>query len=319
MTEAFPELGGQRFHMLDEVLRTGVPVEIPRRSVGLRDLSGDDFVLHYVVAPLGAAAPYEGVVMTAVSTSPARRSPSRPPSGPAAGAAPTGPSRSGTPTPRCRHSPAALVPVLADVVAVFSPARAFPAGPRNRPAAVSVARAAQGPAHRRRRTPRRAEPSPWEPALAPAKPRAHRRRRGPAPSNTPTPRRLADRAGARNLAVVPLSSPASWPARWCCSLAGDRPRTAQEDVPFLELSRGPGRCGGRPRAHREHQRQIARPAAAPCSPRRPRRGPGCGSPPYVAGTADVEVGGDWWDVQLGRRAVGVGVGDVSGGAYPRPS
>jgi hypothetical protein len=34
---------------------------------------------------------------------------------------------------------------------------------------------------------------------------------------------------------------------------------------------------------------------------------------YVAGSADVEVGGDWWDVHhLGAGRVGIGVGDVSG-------
>src|SRR5206468_2642783 len=38
---------------------------------------------------------------------------------------------------------------------------------------------------------------------------------------------------------------------------------------------------------------------------------------YVAGAADVDVGGDWWDItNLGAGRVGVGVGDVSGRGIP---
>src|SRR5512135_347527 len=48
LREAFPELTEAGTAPLTQVLKTGVLVDVPRRQVGLPDLTGNDVVLRYV-------------------------------------------------------------------------------------------------------------------------------------------------------------------------------------------------------------------------------------------------------------------------------
>jgi len=66
MLAAFPELPDRSMTVLDGVLATGEPVTMQRRNIGMRNLDGDEVLMHYVVAPLGWAPPYDGLVMTSV-------------------------------------------------------------------------------------------------------------------------------------------------------------------------------------------------------------------------------------------------------------
>ena len=77
-------------------------------------------------------------------------------------------------------------------------------------------------------------------------------------------------------------------------------------------------AAGRPAAHRCRPAGARAPAAALAAPGLPPELPGLRvAARYVAGSADVEVGGDWWDVHhLGAGRVGIGVGDVSGRGVP---
>ncbi len=66
MSEAFPELQGRPMETLDAVRATGQVVQVPRADTGVRDVEGGIVHLRYVLAPLGAGPPYEGVVVTSV-------------------------------------------------------------------------------------------------------------------------------------------------------------------------------------------------------------------------------------------------------------
>jgi serine phosphatase RsbU (regulator of sigma subunit) len=321
MIEAFPELGGRRFEMLDEVLRTGVPVEIPRRNVGLRDLSGDELVLHYVVAPLGVAAPYDGLVMTGVNVTDHALATQAADRAELLGRLSQAMSSAGAPDAALHALTGALVPVLADLVAVFitPPAAARAAGGTAAPAAITITPELLEDAGPPPTPAPRDEPSPWEPALAagelvlidPAQ---------TTPGGTPESpsRRWLDRARARNLAVVPLSIGGELAGALVLLAVGDRPAFRQEDAPFLaDIATRAGAAVAQHRTAAQQQEltlQLQRsllPAAPPSLPgmRVAAR--------YVAGSADVEVGGDWWDVlHLGAGRVGIGVGDVSGRGVP---
>jgi serine phosphatase RsbU (regulator of sigma subunit) len=89
-------------------------------------------------------------------------------------------------------------------------------------------------------------------------------------------------------------------------------------VPFLELlAARAGAAVSHLRAYRQ-QRQIALDLQHALLPPAPAglsglRVAAC----YVAGGADVEIGGDWWDVcEVAPGVTGVGLGDVSGRGVP---
>jgi GAF domain-containing protein len=321
MVEAFPELGSRRFELLDEVLRTGVAVEIPRRNVGLRDLSGDELVLHYVVAPLGTTAPYDGLVMTGVNVTDHARATQAADRAELLGRLSQAMSSAGTPDAALHALTGALVPVVADLVAVFitpPAASRAPAG-ATAPAAISITPALLEEAGPPPTPETRDEPSPWEPALAAGElvlidPVETTRGED---DRSPTREWLA-RARARNLAVVPLSIGGELAGALVLLAVGHRPAFRQEDGPFLaDIAT---RAGAAVAQHRTaaQQQELALQLQRSLLPAAPPSLPGMlVAARYVAGSADVEVGGDWWDVlHLGAGRVGIGVGDVSGRGVP---
>ena len=69
LLDAFPELGGRPLEIMTSVRETGRVVDVPNADTGIRDVHGAEVHLSYVLAPLGVAAPYDGVVITSVDVS----------------------------------------------------------------------------------------------------------------------------------------------------------------------------------------------------------------------------------------------------------
>jgi GAF domain-containing protein len=318
---AFPELGGNPVGMLDKVLTTGEPVELPRRNIGLRDLAGEELVMHSVIAPLGDGPPYGGLVMTGVNVTDHAIAQQAVYRTELLGRLSQVMSAAGTPDAALHALTGALVPVVADLVAVFitPPAASRAAGGTAAPAAISITPELLEDAGPPPTPAPRDGPSPWEPALAagelvlidPAQTSP-----GEAPGS-PT-RHWLDQARARNLAVVPLSIGGELAGALVLLAVGDRPAFRQEDAPFLaDIAT---RAGAAVAQHRTaaQQRELALQLQRSLLPSAPPSLPGMlVAARYVAGSADVEVGGDWWDVvHLGAGRVGIGVGDVSGRGIP---
>src|SRR5262249_44861386 len=127
-----------------------------------------------------------------------------------------------------------------------------------------------------------------------------------------------DATSCTTLVVLPLTAAGSLTG--AVVLAGAPPRHPfrPADLPFLEDTAA--RAGAAVAALRDLRRQgqIAVDLQRSLLPDAPPALPGLEiAARYVAGAADVDVGGDWWDVtHLGAGRVGVGVGDVSGRGVP---
>ncbi len=318
LAEAFPELRGRALTMLDDVLATGEVTEVPTRNVGLRDLAGDEVLLRYVLAPLGETAPYDGVVMTAIDVTAEARAQQAAARAELLGGLGERMSAAGSPDGALHVLTDGLVPAVADVAAVFivppSPTGGT-SGDSSAPVAITIhedllQRAGTPPPS----TPRDG-PSPWDAALAaghlvlidPADPEATR---GP---DSPTAGWLRA-SGTRNLAVVPLAVGGELAGAVVLLAAGERSPYTQDDAAFLgDIAARAGTAVAQQR-HSAQQRDLTLQVQRSLLPKLPPELPGLSAAArYVAGSNDVEVGGDWWDVHhLGAGRVGVGVGDVSG-------
>ena len=319
--DAFPELPDRSTTILDGVLATGEPVSMQRRNIGMRNFEGDEILLHYVVAPLGAGPPYEGLVMTSVDVTAQAKAESAAERAELLSRISQQMSTASDPEAALAVLTSELVPALADVAAVFI----TPPGPRDRvqsgspPAAITISedllvRAGPPPPSEGGD-----DPGPWDEALAAGRlvliwPEEIRARDE---TESPTSAWLTA-TSTRNLAVVPLTVAGDLSGAVVLLAAGDREPFRAGDEPFL--ADVAARASAAVAQHRtaagqqdlvlQLQRSLL-PAAPPALPglRVAAR--------YVAGSADVEVGGDWWDVHhLGAGRVGIGVGDVSGRGVP---
>jgi anti-sigma regulatory factor (Ser/Thr protein kinase) len=217
----------------------------------------------------------------------------------------------------------ALVPTVADVAAVYIIADAnLNSGARTGTAPVALtmsdellARVGPPPP-----SPTRSGPSPWDEALAAGQvvliPLG----------GTPDPDVASDaatsewmsRAEAHNIAVIPLVVAGGLAGALVLLSAGPRTPYTDADSQFLEaLAARAGAAVAHLRAYQQ-QRGTALELQQALLPSSPPALPGLEVVArYLAGSEDVEVGGDWWDVHhLGAGRVGIGVGDVSGRGIP---
>jgi hypothetical protein len=321
LPDAFPELPDRSLPVLDAVLASGEPVSMQRRNIGIRNLEGDEILLHYVVAPLGAGPPYDGLVMTSVDVTAQVK---------AEGAAERAGllsrisqqmSTAADPEAALTELTRALVPALADVAAVFiiPPVRHGGEQVDNPPAAITISDELLDRAGPPPPSDRRGDPSPWDDALAAGQlvlitPDEVSAEGG---QDTPTTRWLAT-ARTRNIAVVPLAVAGDLNGAVVLLAAGDREPFRSTDEPFL--ADVAARAGAAVSQHRTvaGQQELVLQLQRSLLPAAPPELPGLRvAARYVAGSADVEVGGDWWDVHhLGAGRVGIGVGDVSGRGVP---
>jgi hypothetical protein len=313
---AFPELTAHGIHPLTQVLETGRLVEVPGRQVGVRDLTGEDVVLRYVLAPLGApGVPAEGVVITAVDITAEARAEQTAARGRLLADLSVRLTAADDAAAGLGALTDALVPHLADVAAVYVLPEAAgdtaPVPPYVVALAEHLARLGPPP-----QSGRRGEPSPWDAALRGGQPIVVAVDAASLPTLAPDPASAAwmSAAGAHSLAVLPLVVATSFIGALVLLATGDRIPYRQDDLPFLaDVAARAGAAIGQVRTQQQYREVALRlqRALLPATP--PPLPTMTVAARYAAGARDVEVGGDWWDVQdVGGGQVAIGIGDVSG-------
>ena len=322
LPEAFPELKGRSMPVLDQVLRTGEVVAMQRRNIGMRNLAGDEVLLHYVVAPIGLRAPYDGLVMTSVDETGQAKAEAAVARAQLLARITQQMTAASDPQTALRELTAELVPAMADVAAVFiiPPGRRAAQAGGSEPAAIAISpelieRAGPPPP-----SDRGDGPSPWDTALAAGQlvlvdPAEARAARGGVES--PSTRWL-DATETRNIAVVPLAVAGDLSGAVVLLAAGEREPFTHADGPFLADIAARASAVVAQQRTAAGQQELVLQLQRSLLPAYPPELPGLRvAARYVAGSADVEVGGDWWDVHhLGAGRVGIGVGDVSGRGVP---
>ena len=321
LTESFPELRGRSLPILDSVLATGEVVEMRRRDVGMRNLAGDDVRLHYVVAPLGTAPPYDGLVMTCVDETAEVNAEAAARRAELLSRITQQMSTAVGPEMALQELTRELVPALADVAAVFVTPPHGAGQPRepNLPVAISISDVLLQTAGPPPPSDRRDDPSPWDDALAAGRlvlitPDEVTADGG---DESPTARWLAA-TRTSNIAVVPLTVAGDLSGAVVLLAAGDRDPFTSAEEPFLADVAARASAAVTQRRTAAGQQELVLQLQRSLLPAAPPELPGLTvAARYVAGSADVEVGGDWWDVHhLGAGRVGIGVGDVSGRGVP---
>lgn len=322
LVEAFPELKGRSMPVLDEVLRTGEVVAMKRRNVGMRNLDGDEVLLHYVVAPIGLRAPYDGLVMTSVDETGQAKAEAAVARAQLLSRITQQMTAAPDPHTALRALTSELVPALADVAAVFiiPPGRRTTGSGGTEPAAIAISSELLDRAGPPPPADRRDGPSPWDAALAagqlvlidPAEARALR-----GGDDSPSTRWLAA-TDTRNIAVVPLAVAGDLSGAVVLLAAGERDPFSHADGSFLADIAARASAVVAQQRTAAGQQELVLQLQRSLLPAYPPALPGLRvAARYVAGSADVEVGGDWWDVHhLGAGRVGIGVGDVSGRGVP---
>ena len=274
MNEAFPELAGRPMQTLDSVLQNGEVVQVPRADTGVRDVNGDAVHLRYVLAPLGVAHPYDGVVITSVDVTAETDAARAVERAELLSRLAERMSSATDPDAALRALTDQLVPAVCDVAAVYvvpdlrvSSAR----GPTAMTISVDLL-ATAGP-------PPIAEsgggPSPWEAALAAGKTVVVDVQDGPAIGDAKTVRWM-QAAMARTLVVVPLAVAGELTGALVLLTTVDRPPLTDADVAVLEdAAARAGTAVANARAYQQ-QRQVALnlqrsllPAAPPTPPGSP--------------------------------------------------
>lgn len=324
--QSFAELSAGAHETLDQVLADGEPVEQSTPRLGVLGAAGDEVLLTYVFAPVGEpGAPNAGVLLTAVDVT-AEYLTARAAEQSALLADLSERMNSASDPAQALHDMTrTLVPTIADLAAVFVlPGRDADWGlssgdvrPRRggRPTAMTISRSLLDAVGMPPETEPNAEPSPWEAPLARGRALLIDVEGGDLAGQGDTPGAAWLRAArSHTLAILPLAVAGHLAGVVLLLAAQDRPPYRPEDLPFLELvAARAGASVGHLRAF-GHQRQIALDLQHALLPSVPTGLTGFDvAARYIAGGADVEIGGDWWDVQDIRPGViGVGLGDVAG-------
>lgn len=302
---------------LQEVYRSGQPASFSPRRVALRDTTGRDVMLRYVVVPYGEPAAAGGIVITALNVTAEFR----------AEQTAARERLLAELTGQLIDAPDAvaglqaltdtLVETIADLAAILITSEqsmdpdAAPVPPRVLSMSAEIRALGSPP-----QATERADFTPWRDAVLAGDAIV-------APVNEDTiPLIAADEASATwlrearasSLAVVPLVVAGNLNGALVLFTAGDRTPYTGDDLPFL--SDAAARFGAAIAAlHlQERQREVAQRLQRALLPAIPPEIAGLAAAArYFPGSPEVEVGGDWWDVHdLGDRRVAVGIGDVAG-------
>lgn len=322
MREAFPEANADTLQGLADARDAGKTTVIPRRPVGVIHADGLNLLMHFVVAPIGQGPPYVGAAITAIDVTAEARAEQAAERAHLLTQVAERMNAATDPDAALKALTKALVPALADAAAVYvyGPAKtAAPVADANEPVAMTVSAellVAAGPPPP---PTARQGPAPWDSALREGRMVlielddvvAEAAVRGDGAS-------WLRSAGAHNVAVIPLIVAGQMTGAVVLTSAGTRSRYRTADTAFLEdVAARAGAAVSHVRIY-QHQRQTALTLQRALLPSAPPPMPGMQvAARYVAGSQDVEVGGDWWDVHhLGGGCVGIGVGDVSGRGVP---
>ena len=310
--------GAGHWEIYEEVMREGRVIRAEPRAVGPHDASGGELVMRYVVAPFGDGPPHAAAVITALDVTYEVQAAESLARAEMLATLSDRMSSAADPDRALQELTEALVPTVCDVAAVFV-THTDPSDQASSPVVVSVTPALLarlGP------PPTGAEgagTSPWDEAVAAGRTvMINLAEAAVRPLIDPVSLAWLDAAGCTTLVVLPLTTAGMLTG--ALVLAGTRPRHpfGPADLPFLEDTAA--RAGVAIAALRDQrrQRQIAVDLQRALLPDSPPALPGLEmAARYVAGAADVDVGGDWWDVtDLGGGRVGIGVGDVSGRGVP---
>jgi hypothetical protein len=315
LTEAFPELVTVGLAPLDSVIETGAVVDVPARAVSVRDVAGGQVYLRYVLAPLGT--PAIGVVTTAIDVTAEARAEETAERIRLLADISTRITAARSAGEGLQSLTDGLVPAIADVAAVYvtPDVNAADTGAALPPEVVSLSArlTALGPLPR---PSARDQPAPWNALLA-----AGNAIILPVDESTmhvvaPDPETAAwlRAAGGNSIAVVPLVVAGSLSGALVLLAGGERPPFGESDLPFLQdVTARAGVAISQVRSTRQH-RDIALGLQRALLPPAPPALTGFTIVArYVAGAPQVQVGGDWWDVQgVGDGHVAVGIGDVAG-------
>ncbi|MFL6100290.1 MAG: SpoIIE family protein phosphatase [Actinomycetales bacterium] len=322
---SFPELSGRARDTLDVVLSTGRPVEQRTPVPGVLGASGEEVLLTYVFAPIGPSeqAP-AGVLLTAVDITGEVLTARAAEQSALLAVLSEQMNAASDPAEALHEMTRALVPALADLAAVFVfPGRdvewglAMGAAPRRggRPHAMTISPELLEAVGMPPETEPNTEPSPWDATLAQGHAVLIDVEGGQlAAASNDAGRAWLHKADSHNLVVLPLALAGQLAGVVLLLAAGARPPYRREDLPFLELvAARAGAAVSHLRAFR-HQGQVALDLQHALLPQTPTGLSGLDvAARYIAGSADVEIGGDWWDVhQITPGVTGVGLGDVSG-------
>jgi PAS domain S-box-containing protein len=317
IAEAFPGMDVTALERFDEVLATGRTIEVARRQLQMRDRSGEDVVIQYMLSPLGPPGHQPlGVVMIAHDVSAQARVERSAARSQLLAQISEQMNATTDPSQALHALTGRLVPDIADVAAVFvTPGELAGTASPGAPIAMTVSDQLKplGVPPTANGQPGSA---PWERMLRAGLPVVIPIDDLSLPTvapDAPVRRWLSD-ADVNSLAVVPLVVAGVMTAALVLASAGQREPYAAADLPFLEdIAARAGaavthlrRVGLNAMIALELQRALL-PVAPPAFPDMTVSGR------YIAGVADVDVGGDWWDVvDLGAGQVALGVGDVSG-------
>jgi anti-sigma regulatory factor (Ser/Thr protein kinase) len=319
LAEAFPE-SADAIESMRHVLLTGKILE-DERPVGTRDVAGHELVMHFVVAPVGDGPPHACVLVSSVDVTGAVRDREYARRAELLAGITQAMTTAADPDAALQALTDALVPAVADVAAVF--VVLAPPGETARqgdaPAAITIDAALLaelGPP-----PPTEPQPggAPWDDAIGAGQTvlidlRSRRDRDAVGASS----RTWLDRAGTSTIVVVPLVVAGEFSGALVLADGRSSSPYRDEDIPFLEdVAARAGAAVAHVRSVRA-QWQVALDLQRALLPSAlPAMREVDVATRYVAGSPEVDVGGDWFDVtDLGAGRIGVGVGDVSGRGLP---
>jgi anti-sigma regulatory factor (Ser/Thr protein kinase) len=318
LVEAFPESAATADAMR-QVLFTGQTIEEERLTL-VRDAEGRELFLHFVISPIGSGPPYPAIVISGIDVTNAFRDREHARRAELLAAITQAMTTASDPDAALQALTEALVPDVADVAAVFVvPAPGAERDGGGAPTAMTInptvlAEVGLPPTDEQPDP----EPAPWDSSIAAGRTVLIDLRGRDRDSVNPSSRTWLDRAGAATIVVVPLVVAGELAGALVLSDGADRRPYEEADLPFLEdVAARAGTAVAHVRSVRA-QWQVALDLQRALLPGvLPELREVDVATRYVAGSPEVDVGGDWFDVtDLGAGRFGIGVGDVSGRGLP---